>query len=114
MVSIYFGLPGCGKTTLLVKHIVDYKKKGYNVYTNVKCNVDGVILIDKKDLGTFNIHDGKVLIDEATLVYDSRDFKKFEYKDKYFNLMHRHYKVDIEYYTCNTYGERNVRPKVYQ
>lgn len=99
MVSLYFGLPGSGKTTIAVKHIYDAVRKGLNVYTNIPVSIDGVYLISKDDLGKYDIHDGLVVLDEASLVYDSRDYKAFQLKDKEFNLLHRHARVDLEYFT---------------
>lgn len=99
MVSIYFGLPGSGKTTIGVKHIVQARKKGRNVYSNIDCKVDGVYKIERNDFGKYNICNGLVVIDEGSLLFDNRDFKTFNYNLKYFFLMHRHYHVDIEIYT---------------
>lgn len=101
-VSLYFGLPGCGKTTLLTYFAKKFTKKGSrykNVYTNVSLSVPGVIYIDNSFIGNYNISDGALLIDEATLFADSRDYKNFG-KDKieYF-LLHRHYNVDIYLFT---------------
>lgn len=117
MVSIYFGLPGSGKTTLAVKHIYKAKKKGLNVYTNIPVHIDGVFIISKDDLGKYNIHDGLVVLDEASLVYDNRSFKEFGQKDKEFNLLHRHYNINIEYFTQKYDGIdskiRNIADSVY-
>ena len=117
MVSIYFGLPGSGKTTLAVKHIVDARRNGMNVYTNIPVDVDGVYLISRDDLGVYDIHDGLVVLDEASLVYDNRDFKSFGQKDKEFNLLHRHARIDVEYFTQKYDGLdskiRNIASKVF-
>ena len=56
-VSIYFGLPGSGKTTLAVKHIYKYVKKGYKVYTNIDVSIPRVIAITEADFGVFDISD---------------------------------------------------------
>lgn len=111
-VSLYFGLPGCGKTTMMtalaLKGIKDKRYK--RVYCNVHIAVPGVIYIDNDCIGQFDISDGLVLIDEATLFADSRDFKNFG-KDKvtYF-LEHRHYNVDIILFTQQWDGvDRKIR-----
>lgn len=111
-VSLFFGLPGCGKTTLMTARAIQSvnSKRYKNVYCNVHINVPGVIYIDNDCIGLYNLVDGKILIDEATLFADSRAYKEFS-KDKlqYF-LEHRHYNVDIELYTQQWDGvDRKIR-----
>lgn len=99
MVSIFFGLPGAGKTTVAVKHIYKYRKRGIPVYTNIKVKIPGVTYITEDDFGKYDISNGKVVFDESSLAFDNRDWKGFKETTKYFFLMHRHYKVDVELYT---------------
>lgn len=100
-VSLYFGLPGCGKTTMMTALALKaVKEKKYeNIYCNVHIAVPGVTYIDNECIGMYDLHDALILIDEATLFADSRDFKNFG-KDKitYF-LEHRHFNVDIILFT---------------
>lgn len=96
-VSLYFGLPGCGKTTLMTKMALEaVKGKRYkNVYCNVRISVPGVTYIDNECIGRFNLSDGVILIDEATLFADSRAFKDFSKEKLMYFLEHRHFNVDI-------------------
>lgn len=100
-ISLFFGLPGCGKTTLMVKHALQAAKgKRYkNVYCNVPISVPGVTFIDNDMIGKYNLSNCLILIDEATLFADNRAYKTFG-KDKiqYF-LLHRHYNADVFLYT---------------
>ena len=100
-ISLFFGLPGCGKTTLMVSHALKAAKgKRYkNVYCNVPISVPGVTFIDNDMIGQYNLRDCLILIDEATLFADNRAYKTFG-KDKiqYF-LLHRHYNADVFLYT---------------
>lgn len=100
-VSLYFGLPGAGKTTLMCyKAIKGVKSKRYRfVYGNVRMMIDGYTYIDNDCIGQYDLSDCLLLIDEATLFADSRAYKSFG-KDKleYF-LEHRHYNADICLFT---------------
>lgn len=98
MISLYFGLPGQGKTTILAKHAYLYAKgKRYNhVYSNIPLAINGVTFINNNCVGTYDISDGVLLIDEGTLFADSRDFKNFGADRVYYFMMHRHYNIDIE------------------
>lgn len=98
MLSLYFGLPGTGKTTILAKHAKEYLDKGTykHVYCNIPLQISGVIPIENGDIGKYDISDGVILIDEGTLFADSRDFKSFGPDKVYYFLMHRHFHVDIE------------------
>ena len=79
MVYLFFGLPGCGKTTLMVQRIIKYHKRfpKRNIYCNVGLNLDYVTFIKNSDIGLFNLHDGIIFIDEASLFADSREYKNF-------------------------------------
>lgn len=111
-ISLFFGLPGCGKTTLMTYHALKAvrSKKYENIYCNVRISVPGVTYIDNNCIGKYDLHDGLILIDEATIFADSRDFKSFG-KDKveYF-LLHRHFNVDVNLY-CQQWDavDRKIR-----
>lgn len=111
-VKLYFGLPGAGKTTLMsYLALKGVKNKRYlNVYGNVRMNIPGYTYIDNDCIGKFDISNGLVLIDEATLFADSRRYKEFSMdKVKYF-LEHRHYNVDICLFTQQWDGvDRKIR-----
>ena len=105
-VSLYFGLPGSGKTTYAAAIAVRTQKlieKGRSlyqrVYTNFPVFYDGIFQISSRDLGKITIHDSLVILDEASLVADSRDYKTFSHEMKEFFLLHRHWKCDIILFT---------------
>ena len=60
MVYLFFGLPGCGKTTLMVQRIIKYHKRfpNRNIYCNVGLSLPYVTFIKNSDVGLFNLHDG--------------------------------------------------------
>lgn len=87
--------PGTGKTTLAAnitrKAILEHKK----VYSNVP--IRGAIQIHvKEDLGKYDIHDAKIIIDEAGSDLNNRNWARnltndcVEYIKK-----HRHYNIDM-------------------
>ena len=111
-VSLYFGLPGCGKTTMLAKLAYDAVKRGKyeNVYSNVHVNIPGVTFIDNDCIGTYELRDCLLLIDEATLFADSRDYKKFSKGRLEYFLEHRHRNADIALFTQQWDGvDRKIR-----
>lgn len=97
-ISLYFGLPGQGKTSILAKHALDAvkSKKYINVYSNIPLKIEGVTFIDNDCIGKYDLSDCLLLIDEGTLFADSRDFKSFSGDKVYYFMMHRHYNADIE------------------
>lgn len=111
-ISLYFGLPGCGKTTLLTKRALNaVKSKRYkNVYTNIGLTIPGVTYIDNECIGKYNLENALLLVDEATLFADSRAYKEFDKGKLSYFLTHRHYNVDIELYTQQWDGvDRKIR-----
>lgn len=75
----FFGLPGCGKTTILTKLAYDaVRSRRYkNVFSNVPLSICGVTYLDNSCIGKYILEDGLILIDEASLYADSRDHANF-------------------------------------
>lgn len=98
IVSIYFGVPGSGKTTFaayLARHDL---RRGIPVWSNVP--ITGCYQLDPKtDIGTYMICGGRVIIDEAGIEYNNRDFKDFSKKSLYFYKYHRHYQLAVDVFS---------------
>lgn len=111
-VSLYFGLPGAGKTTMMVYLALKaIKSNRYDhVYCNVHIAVSGVTYIDNDCIGQYDLSDCLILIDEATLFADSRDYKKFDKGRLTYFLEHRHFNADIILFTQQWDGvDRKIR-----
>lgn len=111
-VSLFFGLPGCGKTTILSKLAYDAIRLGKyrHVWSNVELAIVGVTYIDNEVIGKYELMNGLLLIDEATLFADSRDFKNFSKARLEYFLKHRHHNVDIVLFTQQWDGvDRKIR-----
>lgn len=116
-VSLFFGLPGCGKTTKLAQiahkfdRLIERDKKRIKngkkpicpyscIYSNVPLsNIINYKLIKFDWLGRYHIENALILIDEATIEVDSRDYKTFKQSTKEFMLLHRHYNCDLVFFT---------------
>ena len=106
MIYGIFGLPGSGKTTLLCKIAKKTMKTGKKVFTNFPCK--GCYKLDFQTLGKFNYCDCLLLIDEISLICDSRDWKNFNSDLRYFFTNHRHYNIDI-YYCSQWFTDTDVK-----
>lgn len=71
--SIFYGGPGSGKTTLAAFFARKAIASGIDVYSNVP--ISGCKILEKSDIGRYDITDGLVIIDEAGIDYNNRDFK---------------------------------------
>lgn len=72
-----FGKKRSGKTTLLQKFAIKYQRKGWKVYSNVE--LFGCYKLDIRTLGKVQYPYRSVLIvDEASMYWDGRNFKQFD------------------------------------
>lgn len=116
-ITLWVGLPGCGKTTLLTAHAYQLRRQYAHVYTNVDLAVPGVIRIEPEWLGVYDIRDGVVLLDEGSIWADCRDYKAMTKKMSNWLMLHRHYGCDVRVYTQRFGGVdvkiRNLCTRVY-
>lgn len=94
MIRMYFGSPGCGKSTLLAK-IALFERKRYNyVFTNGDCSLCSPM--DMQKLENYTVPPKSLLlIDEAGIEFNNRDFKRFGKGKIEFFKKYRHEECDI-------------------
>lgn len=114
--STYFGVPGSGKTTVAAALTKKFLKKGRDVYSNVP--LKGAYQIDKSDIGTYKIEDGLLILDEAGIDFDNRNFKSnFSNGQVAWFKKHRHYHVDVvcfsQYWNDIDIKLRNLSTRLY-
>lgn len=124
VLNVYFGVPGSGKTTFaahltkwaLHENVVirlcrrfnnpisrlilksKYLKRKIPVYSNVP--ITGAYQLDpKEDIGTYLIENAKIIIDEAGIEYNNRNFKSFPPQAIYFYKYHRHYQTSVDVFS---------------
>lgn len=101
MIRLYFGRPGCGKTTLLVKNLLKKQKYYSSVWSNIHNSVPGPnFYTDLDDLGKYTVPGNAYLaVDEAGIQYNNRLFKTFPKAAIQWFKLHRHYGVDIDLFS---------------
>lgn len=97
MVNYFFGLPRSGKTTLIARLAKKNAKRYRNIYCNVHLNgmPDNVVYIENEWVGKYDMSDSLILIDEASLFADNRDYKNFSKDLLHFFMLHGHYRCSI-------------------
>ena len=98
VVNIYFGVPGSGKTTFAAwLSRRDLRRKG-KVWSNVP--ITGTYKLDvNKDIGVNHIEKGRIIIDEAGIEYNNRNFKSLPLRQIEFFKYHRHYSTAIDVFS---------------
>lgn len=124
ILNVYFGVPGSGKTTFaaylakrcakqsrliswaqnhpgfLSSRLLDsgLLKRSMPVYSNVP--ITGAFALDPQtDIGKVMIKDAKVIIDEAGIEYNNRNFKAFPPDAIYWYKYHRHYQCSVDVFS---------------
>ena len=132
IVNVYFGVPGSGKTTFaahltkwalhenviirwcrkhnnwLSQRILNskYLKRRIDVFSNVP--ITGAYKLDAKtDIGKYMIQDAKLIIDEAGIEYNNRDYKSFSKDAIYFYKYHRHYETSVDIFS-QSYDDMDI------
>ena len=94
---LVFGKKGSGKSTYLVKLAQRHLERGWLVYTNMEeLFMPGVRHFDIQHLGDFvPPANSLLLLDEVGMIWDARDYKKFNPSVRDFFKLQRHYYVKV-------------------
>lgn len=95
--QIYFGVPGCGKTTLAAYIVTECNRSNIPVYSNVP--ITGAYKLDIEDIGIYLLQDCHIIIDEAGIDYNNRNYKKMADSTIKFFKYHRHYGASIDIFS---------------
>lgn len=105
-VHIYFGVPGSGKTTHAAKIVYKNLKKGIPTFCNV--NIRGAIKINASDIGKIMLTDGDLIIDEASIEYNNRNFKSLPKETIQWFKLARHYGIRNIYVYSQSYDDMDI------
>lgn len=107
MLSIYFGVPGCGKSTHAASIVRRNLKKNIKTYVNYP--IAGGFLFDPlTDLGNFNISNCDVILDEASIDFNNRKFKSMPQNVIGWFKKYRHYGVRNIYVYSQSYDDMDI------
>ena len=87
MIKCYFGVPGCGKSTILVKKARKELKriiKRYDYIYSINLEIEGIEKITYEDIKKYKFKNALILIDEITMNADNRSFKTFSPEERDF------------------------------
>lgn len=108
VLSVYFGVPGSGKTTFAAYLAKRDLRHGCKVWSNTP--IKGTFKMEKSDIGTYMIADGRIIWDETGIDADNRNFKNnFTFEQVRYLKKHRHYQVAID---CFSQGVDDMDKKL--
>lgn len=89
-----FGKKGSGKNTLLTKLSVKYNRLGYKVFSD--SDIYNTYKLNTDWIGKYDFPENSVLmVSEAGITWDNRDFKSFSKEVRNFFKLQRHKKVIV-------------------
>ena len=106
--TMIFGKKGSGKSTLLTKLAIEYQKKNIPVFSTEK--IPGCYLITPEDIGYTEFPENSViLIDEVGMVWDNRNFKKFDTNVRDWFKLQRHRKIRVYLFSQTFDVDKKIR-----
>lgn len=93
--TMYFGPPGCGKSTLAARLAVQYRIRYPDrpIYSTMP--IAGCVVLEAKAIGKLDLRDCLVLLDEAGIDFSSREYATFSSDTRQYSKLHRHYNAEV-------------------
>ena len=103
-----FGKKGSGKTTLMTKLSIQYRKKGWQVYSDRE--LPGCYQFKTEDFGKVSFPpNALILVDEVGLVWDNRNFKSFPEHVKVYFKYQRQYRHVVYLFSQSFDVDKKIR-----
>lgn len=101
MIRVFFGNPGCGKTTLSCKNMLQALNTGYkHAYANFSHTVPSAHVQPLDGLGDWSFPPSSfIAIDEAGIEYNNRAYKSLPKATIAWFKKHRHFRCDIDVFS---------------
>lgn len=107
ILSIYFGIPGSGKSTIAAAISRRCLKHGVHVFCNFPVKgtdfIDAASVVGYFDLGS----NAKLIVDEASICYNNRNFKSFPKEAIQWYKLHRHYDCSVDVFS-QSYDDMDI------
>lgn len=122
MISHYFGLPRCGKSTfacMLAQKQFDLIERGESPYRYVLSNfpIEGCYKFVFEEFGKWDFSDCYIIIDESSMEADNRDWKNFGKEKLIATVLHGHFNAELVFFSQDPKGiDRKIqscREKIY-
>lgn len=104
--TIYFGVPGSGKTTQAAAIVYRNSKRGVTTYSNVP--IAGAVLVSSADIGVSDISNGELILDEASIEYNSRSYKTMPKTAIEWFKLSRHYGISNIHVFSQSYEDMDI------
>lgn len=107
--TLIFGKKGSGKTTNLVKLALKHRNK-WNVFSSEDLNLDFVTVFNASEIGTYDFPENSlILVDEVGMIWDNRNFKKFDNATRDFFKLQRHHKCKVILFSQSFDVDKKIR-----
>lgn len=100
MIRVFFGNPGCGKTTTACKMLKKSKKRYNRLFANFNVSDKIATQCDLTDLGKWTFPERSyIVVDEAGIEYNNRKYKTLPQHTISWFKLHRHYRCDVDVFS---------------